>query len=615
MSKALVNKVNLNSLPQDAGSSLVGYLPAGTGAVATTVQAKLRQTTSVFDFMTAAQQADVMAGTASVGVTAAIQAAHDALPSTGGDILFNVPGLYLLETSGTYVNITKPNVTIRGSSGAWVVSANSADAEVTTGSSILNGFWVTGNNAVISVNMRGPSIGWVPGSATDRLTVRDMKMLNLYNSGIAISSVPFDMLDVLNVEFNTSRALASDLGNYEAISRSCNGDISKYGKLVRVMGCLFKGVSGGVDVHNVRHTVIGGGTRFEGCDIQCIKLATADGVVVKQDLTVDETVTFDGAALNTGSANRHLACTYGSGFTGYLGFIQVFDKVDFHGAAFNFGLFGLAFLDGSRTNAIINLDNAEFEACPAAVVDVQGTVSMIGMRLKSANVYATNISITRQVTVARCRMIDSYIALSKRVFAIWSPIYVLDNIIDYSVNNLAPIRLVNYGVDNGPAMVVDRNIINVTGAGNTLCIDGSTYTPGSSTAAWVGANNVLSATAGTPTKNGNAFTAFEPTKTSGYSGSLNIPFFREGEVTVVNTNSLGAITYQLSDASSPLVPVGTTISFFRTHAANAMAVVCATGINGLSTLTLTTQYSGATLKKISANTFILVSGFGTYTLA
>jgi hypothetical protein len=42
-------------------SSGVIYSPAGTHAVATTVQTKLRQTISVFNFMTSAQIADVQA--------------------------------------------------------------------------------------------------------------------------------------------------------------------------------------------------------------------------------------------------------------------------------------------------------------------------------------------------------------------------------------------------------------------------------------------------------------------------------------------------------------------------------------------------------------------------
>jgi len=53
----------LASLAASGGSSLVGYLPAGTGAVATTVQAKLRESVSVFDFMTAGEIALVQAGT------------------------------------------------------------------------------------------------------------------------------------------------------------------------------------------------------------------------------------------------------------------------------------------------------------------------------------------------------------------------------------------------------------------------------------------------------------------------------------------------------------------------------------------------------------------------
>jgi hypothetical protein len=40
----------LADLSESGGAALVGYLPAGTGAVATTVQAKLRETVSVKDF-------------------------------------------------------------------------------------------------------------------------------------------------------------------------------------------------------------------------------------------------------------------------------------------------------------------------------------------------------------------------------------------------------------------------------------------------------------------------------------------------------------------------------------------------------------------------------------
>jgi parallel beta-helix repeat protein len=60
---------------QATSAALVSYNEGGTGAVTTTVQAKLRQYVSVFDFMSTAQIADVQANTALVDVTAAIQAA------------------------------------------------------------------------------------------------------------------------------------------------------------------------------------------------------------------------------------------------------------------------------------------------------------------------------------------------------------------------------------------------------------------------------------------------------------------------------------------------------------------------------------------------------------
>lgn len=81
-------------LAASGGSSLVGYLPSGAGAVATTVQAKLRQSVSVFDFMSAAQIADVQAGTLLIDVTAPLAAAVAAASH-----VYCPPGKYRLTTS------------------------------------------------------------------------------------------------------------------------------------------------------------------------------------------------------------------------------------------------------------------------------------------------------------------------------------------------------------------------------------------------------------------------------------------------------------------------------------------------------------------------------------
>jgi hypothetical protein len=95
----------LAQLAASGGSNLIGFLQAGTGAVATTVQTKLRESVSVLDFMTAAQIADVQAGTALVEVTAAVQAAMTA-SVTLKKICFFPGGTYLCGTLTTAASMS-----------------------------------------------------------------------------------------------------------------------------------------------------------------------------------------------------------------------------------------------------------------------------------------------------------------------------------------------------------------------------------------------------------------------------------------------------------------------------------------------------------------------------
>lgn len=70
----------------------VVFEQGGTGAVARTVQSKLAEAVSVFDFMTQAQIADVQSGSAALDHTDAIQAAID----SGAEHLFFPKGEYLV---------------------------------------------------------------------------------------------------------------------------------------------------------------------------------------------------------------------------------------------------------------------------------------------------------------------------------------------------------------------------------------------------------------------------------------------------------------------------------------------------------------------------------------
>lgn len=90
-------------LAASGGAALIGLLPAGTGAVASTVQAKLRVFVSVKDF-----------GAVGNGVandTAAIQAAITYVQDNGGGDVFFPAGTYKITAK---ISVTKPNVRLFG---------------------------------------------------------------------------------------------------------------------------------------------------------------------------------------------------------------------------------------------------------------------------------------------------------------------------------------------------------------------------------------------------------------------------------------------------------------------------------------------------------------------
>jgi hypothetical protein len=68
-------KANLSDLAASSGSSLVGFLQSGTGAVARTVQDKFRDLYSVFDIIPEAQHAAIVARTSTYDATADIKQA------------------------------------------------------------------------------------------------------------------------------------------------------------------------------------------------------------------------------------------------------------------------------------------------------------------------------------------------------------------------------------------------------------------------------------------------------------------------------------------------------------------------------------------------------------
>jgi hypothetical protein len=102
-------------LAASSGASLLGYLPAVTGAVETTVQSKLRESVSVLDFVPAAEHAAIKDGTTTYNATSAIQAAVD---SGALEVDFG-PWTYRLKDSG-YVIVSTSGIALK-SAGATII--------------------------------------------------------------------------------------------------------------------------------------------------------------------------------------------------------------------------------------------------------------------------------------------------------------------------------------------------------------------------------------------------------------------------------------------------------------------------------------------------------------
>ena len=113
-------------LSASSGSSNVGYLPAGAGAVATTSQAKHRERVSVFDFMTATEVADTQLTTPLLDHTAAIQAAIDFVqsPLSNKGTISALAGKYLYTT----ITISSSDTVIEGVGPATQFLSTSATA-------------------------------------------------------------------------------------------------------------------------------------------------------------------------------------------------------------------------------------------------------------------------------------------------------------------------------------------------------------------------------------------------------------------------------------------------------------------------------------------------------
>lgn len=186
----------------------ITFQQAGAGAVARSAQAKMRDFINVFDFMSAAQVADVQANTNSLDVTSAIQAAINHLNSVGGGTLYLPRGTYRIASKTLYVSSIYygvrllANVTLQGDGpGATILKlANAMDSVVVLGytgadHACVKDMTIDGNranqtNTAVDGGHAGIFIALVNGNRFERVTLK-----SCYGEGVYDSVTQFTIME------------------------------------------------------------------------------------------------------------------------------------------------------------------------------------------------------------------------------------------------------------------------------------------------------------------------------------------------------------------------------------------------------------------------------------
>jgi len=206
-----------SSVITTTSSDSVTYTPLGGGAVSTNAQVKFRQELSVFDFMIAAEIADVLAGSVSVDVSAAVNAAFASVAPFGGVLVFP-KGKYLFSSQVTVDRTTA--VITGGYNGERNLKVVGEGAEIRTSGAIsafkIKGNW-TPNNLFFSgftIFHRGNA------QATNAFEISGSNHTKLENITVVVSgSLPANYSAFLFTQKDVSDA---DTGSFWCSLDGCN---------------------------------------------------------------------------------------------------------------------------------------------------------------------------------------------------------------------------------------------------------------------------------------------------------------------------------------------------------------------------------------------------------
>jgi len=373
-----------------------------------------------------------------------------------GGILFFNPIMRALITGSQRVTISADDVTIEGI-GAELQSEFSDNPESTVQNAVFPGVIITGNRCTLKGLVWRGGLFFPQGKVFHAFGF-GKQCYNLHNAAFALSNlVEYEYVYIGNYGFDTS--LDSDAGNFTAIQRA-GASTDPRAQTIIVDNCKFKGVSGGVNMHN--------------CDNVYIYNALSEGVDINH-FKVDEgtknlvvTGVFDGAAVNSGSANRHLNSD--SSFCGFITGVAspAIESVTLDLEMKNFTVTkGVDFVDSSSLYKTV----AKIKATDCTVPVWSGCPGTMDLDLDVKDCGADAVEISSEVGVSALsqritgRMIDSQLVIGNS--ASNSRDSELDVSVDVSYTATDAIKAVDLspsvGFELDFARIHDCNVTTTTG--------------------------------------------------------------------------------------------------------------------------------------------------------
>ena len=389
----------------NTNASLVTYTPAGTGAVTTTVQAKLRQTVSVQDFGAV--------GDGTTDDTSAILLAIAAMPANGAGLNFP-PGTYLVNSNN--LNGLKFN-----NKSNFVVSGYGATIKVKAGASVVGGYEVMSffncsNGAINGLTIDGNRANrTIPGETSAHLlTICTSCSQITVNDVIAINS-PADGFLITTFDYTVAATYPTDITLVNCVADNAyrNG-LSSIGSLrLTLRGGEYKNTNGtlpkcGIDIepdagytYGNQDTIIDGARLFNN-DGYGLALGGPAGLNnrilitnvtgANNDLGFLNIASCDNPTLRDVVAYNHPTATRGIIDVGTLITNPIIDGADFFGITASSANYCI-FLHGSITGVpTIHNINVEACTCPILYSDIRSDIDSI---------YGNNITATDAITLTQ----------------------------------------------------------------------------------------------------------------------------------------------------------------------------------------------------------------------